>query len=267
LKPARPSPARVGASGKPAVAAFEARRLRKQLAERDDLLAIAAHELRNPLHALSLQLALARISAQASAQADTTARIAKAQQLLARYVDRATVLLELARLDTRAYPLQLQTVDLCAVLRNHVESLAPEAQYRQVRLELDLPQHCAARTDPLVVEQVLDNLLLNAFKHALCSTVRLSLRIGVGDVAEIAVTDDGRGIAAADQRHVFAKFGVAREGPRGADTGGSGSGLGLWIVRKLVGVLGGAIALASEPGKGSRFTLTLPLSHPGEPKR
>lgn len=232
--------------------------MRAAIGERDDLLALVAHELRNPLHALSLQLALARAGADSRGEADTAARIAKAQATLARYVDRVTVLLELARLNANAYPLDARPLDLSVLLRTLAESLAQQASFRGVRLELELPAHCAAVTDPLVLEQILDNLLLNAFKHAGAAVVRLRLaRLDAGQV-EIVVADDGRGIAPQDQQRIFDKFISA-----GDDRGGSG--LGLWIVRKLLAVLGGSIVLASAPEAGSTFTLTIPLSDPGGP--
>ena len=255
MTPAAPTPAGPGVSA-------EVERLREAIAERDDLLAMAAHELRNPLHALSLQLALARAGAETSGQAATAERLAKAQVMLARYVDRVTVLLELARLNVNAYPLDPQPIDLSALLRGLAESLAQEARFRDVRLEVDVPANCPAVIDALVIEQILDNLLLNAFKHAACSTVTLSLRLVAPDRAEIAVADDGRGIAPADQQRIFGKFATVQASRRG-----SGTGLGLWIVRKLLDVLGGSIALTSAPQAGSKFLLTVPLSQPVGPPR
>lgn len=235
------------------------RRLRLEVQERDDLLAMAAHELRNPLHALTLQLALARTTAQGQPNSETVLRIAKAQATLARYADRVTVLLDLVRVRADAYPLNLQRVDLSELVRSVTEALAPEAQFRGVAFEVSAPERCEAVTDPLVVEQVLDNLLLNAFKHAACSTVRLELRCLPDDRAELVVADDGRGIAPEDQERIFAKFGVARSSERG-----TGTGLGLWIVRKLVEVLGGSIAVRSQSQAGCEFTLRIPMSNPSE---
>lgn len=233
-----------------------AQRLSLELQERDDLLALAAHELRNPLHALTLQLALARATAEGQQQGETASRIAKAQATLARYADRATVLLDLVRVHADAYPLNLQPVDLSAVVTALGEALAPEAQFRGVTLEVRVPPHCPGVTDPLVVEQVVDNLLLNAFKHAACKTVRLELRCLPDGHVELSVADDGRGILAADQARIFDKFGVAEGSPRG-----SGTGLGLWIVRKLTQVLGGSIAVRSGAEAGCVFTLRIPMSN------
>lgn len=232
----------------------EIERLRGELAERDGLLAIVAHELRNPLHALALQLTLAQKLAASATPAGAAPRIAKAQATLSRYTHRVTVLLELARLNVDAYPLACKAVDLAALLRTVAESLVEEAQFRKVEVRTDLPPVCAARTDAQVVEQIVDNLMLNAFKHAACNTVTLGLQVGADGAAVITVADDGCGIAPEDQSRIFERFVVAQNSPRGR-----GTGLGLWIVRKLVKVLGGRIELHSRPGAGTTFTVRFPL--------
>lgn len=237
------------------IAQAEIASLRRELRERDDLLATAAHELRNPLHALTLQLQLARTLAEAQNQAETALRIAKAQKTLARYTDRVTVLMDLARLHSTAYPLTVTDVDLSAVVRAAAEGLTHEAHYRGVTLGVETPPACPAQADPLVVEQMLDNLMLNAFKHAACTRVTVTLRIPRIGWAEISVADDGRGIEPADQSRIFGKFDVATHSGRG-----EGTGLGLWIVRKLVAAVGGSISLDSRCGSGSVFTLEFPIA-------
>ena len=238
----------------------ELQRLRQEIDERDDLLAMSTHELRNQLHTLTLQLQLARLAANAGDGATTAERIGKAQASLARYVERVTLLLDLTRLNANAYPLQLREADLSQTLRNIVDSLMTEAQSRGVGVTVSLPPSCPALTDPSVLEHIVGNLLLNAFKHAACGTVAVSLEQPDAESARIVVADDGRGIAPDDQQHIFGKFGVARSGGRG-----SGTGLGLWIVRKLTDALGGTIALTSRLDAGSAFTLTLPLRRGSRP--
>lgn len=243
-----------------------AARLRREIEERDDVLSMIAHELRNPLHALSLQLALARSTARSHQQPDTAARIAKAQATLERYVDRVSVLLELARLNADTYPLRKAPVDLTVVLTALAQALEAEGQFHGVRLIAQLPASCPALTDQLVVEQIVENLLLNAFKHAACSTVTLSLRAIAAGRAEIEVADDGTGIGTQDQDRALGKVGISaaaaltHDGKRGA-----AGGFGLWIVRKLLDVMGGSVTLTSQPGAGCVFTVRFPLSDRHEP--
>jgi two-component system OmpR family sensor kinase len=235
----------------------EVESLRVELQERDDILAMAGHELRNPLHALTMQLTLARTTAEHHGQADTVARLMKAEATLARYVDRVTVLMDLIRGQAADYPLSVRAFDLSEVLRNLVDSMSGEARFRGVQVKTELPAKCPAWSDPLVVEQVIDNLLLNALKHAACTEVTIRLR-HAGHEAEIDVQDNGRGISEHDQQRIFGKAMVAEQGQRGA-----GTGLGLWIVRKLLATLGGSISLNSQPGAGTVFNLRFPMTHMG----
>jgi two-component system OmpR family sensor kinase len=241
----------------PADVELEAQRLRLELSERDDLLSIAAHELRNPLHALSLQLALVRTTAEAQGQQEIASRAAKALNTLARYIDRVTVMLELLRAPS-AYPLNLQPVDLGALLQTLVDTMAHEALFHGVTVTLTAPEECHVVTDPIAIEQVVQNLLLNGFKHAGCTAMELTLTCDAAQV-RIDVADNGRGIAPADQARIFGKFGVAEYSARG-----TGSGLGLWIVRKLLDALGGEIMLQSSLGKGCLFTIVFASTSVGE---
>lgn len=235
----------------------EVARLREALRERDDMLAMAAHELRNPLHSLALQLRLARMMAEGGNVLAPAACIAKAEGMLERYTEQLTLLLDLARLRADAYPLQLRCVDLARTLSVLVDNLGPEAEFRGAALRLRAPATLEVTTDAAAIEQIVSNLLLNAFKHAGARLVTVVLAAAGAHAVRITVADDGRGIAPADQQRIFGKFEVAREGMRG-----EGSGLGLWIVRKLLAALDGSIELASRPNQGSTFTLTLPTAYP-----
>lgn len=233
--------------------------LERDIAERDDLLAIAGHELRNPLHALSLQLTLARSGAQAGGDAETLARLVKAQAMLLRYSNRVTVLMDLIRSEPGNHLVSLQRVELRSLLLGVADGLQQEARFRGVSLAVDAPAPCEVMADPLLVEQIVDNLLINAFKHAACSEVRVVLTVAACGEARIEIADNGRGIAPEDQARIFGKFGVAEASPRG-----TGTGLGLWIVRRLATTLGATVSLQSSPGHGSVFTLHLPLPAPSE---
>ena len=243
-------------SAPPSASESEITRLREALRERDDLLAMAAHELRNPLHGLSLQLRLARMAAEGGDAPGALQRVAKAEVMLSRYAERLSLLLDLARLNADAYPVTLQRVDLARTLRVLGETMAPEAEFRGVALHLQLPATLEAVTDAGIVEQIVGNLLLNAFKHAACRNVTLSLSADGAQAAHIVVSDDGCGIPPADQQRVFGKFEMGRDAERG-----SGTGLGLWIVRKLLAALDGRLSLDSRPQAGSTFTLRLPTAY------
>ena len=244
--------------------ADELARLRREMALRDDILALAAHELRNPLHALSLHLALARATAQAGNPAEAAERIRRAELTLKRYSERVTVLMELLASPGATYPLARRSVDVPALLSALVDSLEQEARSRgiTVSVAVDASRFRAVRAvDPIAFEQVVDNLLLNAFKHSAASQVIVRLSSD-DDSWTVEVEDNGRGIALEDQQSIFEKFAVAAHSSRGA-----GTGLGLWIVTRLVQAMGGDMALTSAPGTGSVFALRIPDVDETRPKR
>lgn len=234
----------------PTPAADISEALRAQRDKIDELLALVSHELRNPLHGLMLQVALAKANAVADTQAFD--RIAKIESTLQRYSKRATLLLELLGLRSVECPVHRRRLDVVAVLQAVVDAESAQAHARNVTVTLMGETQCVADSDPVLLEEILDNLLLNAFKHAACTRIEVSLRCAQ-DSVEVMVADNGIGIAVEDQQRIFDKFDIARRTPRE-----SGSGLGLWIVRKLVSALGGSIELQSTPSAGSRFAVTIP---------
>jgi signal transduction histidine kinase len=229
--------------------------LRREIALRDDVLSVAAHELRNPLHALAMHLALARTTAQAGNAAEAAERIRRAELTLKRYSERVTVLMELVATPSALYALQHRRIDVPALVAALVDSLAEEARLRgmTVRVACDESTFEPMRAvDPVAFEQVVDNLLLNAFKHSGASEVTIRLSTGAGSWS-LQVEDNGHGIAPADQQTIFGKFAVATHSSRGA-----GTGLGLWIVSRLVQAMGGEVSVKSAPEQGCAFTVRIP---------
>ena len=228
--------------------------MKREIGLRDDVLALAAHELRNPLHALSLHLALARATAVAGNGAEAAERIRRAELTLKRYAERVTVLMELLATPGANYPVARSRIDVPALVSSLVDSLAEEARSRGISVRVICadafdPMHAV---DPVAFEQVLDNLVLNAFKHSRATELTLSLASGEASWS-VQVEDNGTGIALADQPMIFEKFAVAVHSSRG-----SGTGLGLWIVSRLVQAMGGEIAVRSASGQGCAFTVRIP---------
>lgn len=235
----------------------EIQRLRQALEERDDFLAIVAHELRNPLHTLSLQLAAACKQAESANAATVMERIKAAQATLQRYSEQATILLDLARVSSRGLQLTIQGTDLSALLRDLTAEARVRALHHRIELRVSLPDRCVAETDATAVEHMVENLLINAFKHSGGRTVTLSLQEN-GSHAVISVADDGKGIPVDEQGRIFGKF--ARGGAAGHR---NGSGLGLWIVRLLSEALGTRISLQDNLNGGSVFIIEIPLKSAG----
>jgi signal transduction histidine kinase len=142
-------------------------------------------------------------------------------------------------------------VDLAALAAEAVVMLDASAEEHQVTIDLQAIERLRANGDERGVIQILVNLIANAIHHSPAEgVVRLTFAQGSAS-ASVTVADQGPGIAAADQQRIFERFERAhqREG---------GTGLGLAISRRLARSMGGDVTLDSAPGRGARFTLTLP---------
>jgi len=121
-------------------------------------------------------------------------------------------------------------------------------------LEVDAPAAVVGCWDRLRLDQVLTNLLSNALKYGQGRPIRVEVRRR-GERARVAVTDQGIGIAAEDQRRIFDRFERAA-----TQVNVAGLGLGLWITRSMVEAMGGVISVVSRIGEGSTFMVELPVA-------
>jgi signal transduction histidine kinase len=166
-------------------------------------------------------------------------------------------LLDLAKLQSRSFSLQLRPLDLAAAAATAAEGFLVDASDSGIAVRFQ-----AASSGPVPVQadadrlaQVLANLIENASKYAR-TTVHVGAAANAG-VAMVWVDDDGPGIAPADLPHVFERLYVARHEPARKE---SGSGLGLAIVHELVTAMGGTVVAEAAPGQGARFVVRLPLA-------
>jgi two-component system, OmpR family, sensor kinase len=165
-------------------------------------------------------------------------------------------LLDLAKLQSRGFSMQLRLVDLAGAVATAVDGFQPDAEAAGISVswQAAAPGPVPVHADGDRLAQVLANLIENAMKYA-----RSAVRAGVASAAGTAIAwvdDDGPGIAAADLPHVFERLYVARHEPARKE---SGSGLGLAIVSELVAAMGGTVAAEAAPGGGARFVVRLPL--------
>jgi len=159
--------------------------------------------------------------------------------------------LDLAKLDARATPVNLEAVAVQAALEQAADQVRPLAEARGLMLRLEPAGEVSVLADPRQLIQVLLNLLSNAIRHTQAGgTVTMTAR-AEGLAVSISVTDTGEGIAREDLPRLFEEFFQA------ANHAPGGVGLGLTISRRLVEVMGGSIAVESELGKGSSFTVRL----------
>jgi signal transduction histidine kinase len=227
--------------------------LERQVVARDNLLAVAAHELRNPMHAILLQVTAALAIAKRDRQSELVPKIERIRHIVDVYVKRATLLLDSVRLDANAWAADRREVDLCAVVRDICNSYEPEAAFAGSPVSLSLPPRLVGHWDRLAIEQVVANLVSNAIKYGAGAPIEVSVK-AEGDQAELIVRDGGVGIAESDRSRIFERFQQAI----GSSEKRSGFGIGLWLVRSLVEAHGGTIDVHSEYGRGSTFVVRLP---------
>jgi signal transduction histidine kinase len=226
-------------------------RLQEALRARSEFINTMSHELRSPLHVILGYLDM---------MADGTDPAFVAERIRASALELLQLLentLSAARLGTgklRLQPSEFALAQLVNELRESVGALPEAARGVPVRWEVanDLP---VVRLDRLKVKEIVHNLTSNALKFT--ERGEVVVRIGREDQqVRVDVEDTGSGIPRDAQARIFEMFERVEtdDGPRAP-----GVGLGLYIVRSLVRMMGGAVTLASEPGRGSRFTVWLPI--------
>jgi signal transduction histidine kinase/DNA-binding response OmpR family regulator/CHASE3 domain sensor protein len=238
--------------------AANAERLEQSSRYKSEFLANMSHELRTPLNS---SLILAKLLQQNRTGNLTEEQVRYAETIHASNSDLLVLIndiLDLSKVEAGQVTLELETVSIDATLQSLEEMFEPLAGAKHLHLVFDrLPGTPETFiTDGQRVTQILRNLLSNAVKFTERGEVALSVAPAEGDQLRIDVRDSGIGIAADKLDMIFEAFQQA-DGSTSRQYGGSG--LGLSISREFAQLLGGRITVASEVGKGSVFTLWLPL--------
>ncbi|MFP2910965.1 sensor histidine kinase, partial [Pyxidicoccus sp. 3LFB2] len=235
------------------------RAAQEALAVRDELFALATHDLKGPLQIITLNAQVLRRQlpegALNPAHQSRLEHIVRASQRMGELIDH---FLEATR--SQEQPLRRERLDLRALVGNKVHALEASARHRFILHEHG--QDLTGEWDAQALERVLENLLGNAVKYsAPGTTVTVMLaeeRGGRPDGVRLEVSDEGIGIPAEDLPHVFERFHRGRNVSREV----SGSGVGLASARRMVELHGGTIQVESQVGRGSTFTVRLPRAAP-----
>jgi len=235
----------------------DALRVQKDAAEAATLaksrfLAAASHDLRQPVHALSLFVGALQ---GASLPPDAQRLLDHIDGAVASVDGLFAALLDISRLDAGAVPVRPSVFPIRPLLDRILTDHAMEASAKAIALRL-YGDGAYVRTDPVLLERILRNLVSNAVRYTEQGRVVVGARRR-GDTLRIEVWDSGRGIPLDEQERVFEEFRQLHE--PGAERG-PGLGLGLAIVRRLSDLLGLAVSLRSTPGRGSCFSLSVPLA-------
>jgi signal transduction histidine kinase/CheY-like chemotaxis protein len=243
------------------VAALESRTLELQRqtlaaerAERDKtrFLAAASHDLRQPMHAISLLVGMLRPRASSGQEHEIVERLERSIEAMDRLFG---TILDLSKLDSGAVKPSIAAVPLRAILDSIEVHFAPQAASKQLALTI-FPSRAIVSTDRVLMDRVLRNLVSNAIKYTNSGGVLVGCRRR-GERLLVGVWDTGMGIAAEDRERIFEEYFQLGSGPRDR---GEGLGLGLSIVRRLARLLGSEVEVVSMPGRGSRLGLEVPFA-------
>jgi len=228
---------------------------------RDQFLAVAGHELRTPLAALSLLLDTLIMETNALGKATPVPALERFQHLAGRAIHHSErlgrligQLLDVSRIQMRRLEMQPEMVDLGKLVEEVTTRYADQAAQAQCPLEVHIqPEPIVGYWDPLKLDQVTTNLLTNALKYGAGKPVQVSVT-AAGGKAALSVRDHGIGISPADQERIFGRFERAV-----SQRHYGGLGLGLWITKQALELMGGTIRVQSTPNVETLFVAELPL--------
>ncbi len=237
-----------------AAVALEIARLLRQREDairvRDDFLSIASHELNTPLTSIRLHLHALR---RRELEPDVAERIEIAERQVLRLGRLIGELLDVSRITAGRMSIEAEDVDLGALVGDAVTRLSADIVRSGSELRVNVDRRIVGRWDRLRIEQVLNNLIVNALKYG--GSKPIEVRVSAADgKAVVEVRDRGIGIAPEDQLRIFDRFERAVSARHYG-----GLGLGLWIARQIVEAHGGVIEVASRVNGGSTFMVALPL--------
>jgi signal transduction histidine kinase len=214
---------------------------------REEFLAVAAHEIRGPISAI--RLAVEALRYEVAESATLIDIIDREEHRLASLVDE---LLDLGRVQSGNLQLDLEPVDLAALVREVAARMKPDLARSGSVLTISGAQTVIGQWDPLRLDQVVKNLLSNANKFGLGKPIEIELR-STTQRAVLTITDHGIGIPGDRLSAVFKPFERAVPARHYG-----GLGLGLHIVRSIIAGLGGTIDVHSQVGEGTSFVIELP---------
>jgi signal transduction histidine kinase len=230
--------------------------LHHQIALRDDFIATAARELRNPLSPVYMQLEHLKETLRAMpepiAKPWLTAQLDAMTARLDRFLHALNRLLDATRIGDGHLALLPEPCDLVEITRAVLAASQRELQAAACAVTLDAPDTLSGSWDRFRLEQIIGNLISNAARYGTGQPITIRITAAPGE-AHLQVIDRGIGIPADDLARIFGRFERADNAGRS-----TGLGLGLWIVAEVCRAMGGRIEVESVPGEGTTFSLTLP---------
>jgi len=228
--------------------------------DKDEILSIAAHDLRNPLGGILLQSALVKMFYEKGQTEQAQMRIDDIEKSVQRMNDIITNLLNSHSLEMGMYAISLEEFDSADIIKLVVDTFETQAIRKDISIHTQFSNSSKMYADSNAFREVMENLISNAIKY---SPRQKKIYVRVETTANlkvrIEVRDEGPGISPEDQKNLFKKFTRLTAKPT---AGEASSGLGLSIVKKIVEHIHGTIWCESTLGEGASFIIELPVSAP-----
>ncbi|MBI4408258.1 MAG: GAF domain-containing protein [Gemmatimonadetes bacterium] len=223
---------------------------------KSDFLAVMSHELRTPLNAIMGYADLLDAGISGPLNPKQSRQLARIQASARHLLELIEEILSFSRVEAGREGLQAEELDARALAREAAEVVEPAAAEQGLTLQLDLPDGpLHLQNDARKLRQILINLLSNAVKFTSTGGVRLGVR-QQGEEVLFQVSDTGIGIPPEHLEKIFEPFWQVEQTPTRRV---GGTGLGLSVARRLARLMRGDVSVKSEPGKGSTFTVRVPL--------
>jgi signal transduction histidine kinase len=226
---------------------------------KDEFISMASHQLRTPLTSVKGYLSMVLEGDAGKLSKNQEKLLTQSYVSAQRMVYLISDLLNLSRLNTGKFIIEDSPVNLDEVIRGEIDQVVETAKSREVELVYDAPSHFPTlMLDETKIHQVVMNFLDNAIYYTRPGgQVRVQL-IETPTAVEYRVVDNGIGVPRAEQRHLFSKFYRADNAKRARP---DGTGLGLFMAKKVIAAQGGAVIFESEEGKGSTFGFRFSKAH------
>jgi signal transduction histidine kinase len=231
------------------------RELRRLNDLKNSFLGFAAHDLRNPIGSIKAAAELLLGEVGEAIPEEMQRMLQNIHRQASFTVNLLNDLLDIAHIESGGFTLEAATMDMSMFLEETVERHREAAKAQSIRLRLRCISSGEVVSDPLRLQQAVDNLISNAIKYSPLKTLVVVRCIWTQDVWRIEVEDEGPGIRPEDRARLFEGFARLSARPTGDE---KSTGLGLAITRRIVEAHGGQIGVESEPGEGALFWFTLP---------
>jgi PAS domain S-box-containing protein len=219
-------------------------------------LASMSHELRTPLNSILGFTGLLLMGLSGELNAEQSKQLAMVQSSANHLLNLINDILDISKIESGRVDLSIESIPVAELVEEVLGTVGPLAKAKGLVLSAAVPPDLKVQSDRRRVKQVLMNLVGNAVKFSDGGAVRVEAG-ALGDSLTVSVSDRGIGIRLEDQAKLFHPF---QQIDMSSTKAYAGTGLGLYLCRKILGILGGGIAVRSEYGHGSMFTFTLPLA-------